>query len=124
MSSKWLQALAQIIRELTQTVIAYLLGKERLKRQQTEDALELQETYEELDEKNKAYRDRGKSGLLERLRGALRNLSSSCPQHPVYTKAEWQQIEQAVTNLSPDSPLIPVMQDYLDLLDKLEVCND
>lgn len=68
MSPKWLQALAQIIRELTQTVIAYLLGKERLKRQQTEDALELQETYEELDEKNKAYRDRGKSGLLERLR--------------------------------------------------------
>ena len=55
MSPKWLQALAQIIRELTQTVIAYLLGKERLKRQQTEDALELQETYEELDEKNKAY---------------------------------------------------------------------
>lgn len=68
MSLKWLQALAQIIRELTQTVIAYLLGKERLKRQQTEDALQLQETYEELDEKNKAYRDRGKSGLLERLR--------------------------------------------------------
>lgn len=67
MSPKWLQALAKIIRELTQTVIAYLLGKERLKRQQTEDALELQETYEELDEKNKAYRDRGKSGLLERL---------------------------------------------------------
>lgn len=68
MSPKWLQALAQIIRELTQTVIAYLLGKERLKRKQTEEALELQETYEELDEKNKAYRDRGKSGLLERLR--------------------------------------------------------
>jgi len=68
MSPKWLQALAQIIRELTQTVIAYLLGKERLKRQQTEDALELQETYEELDEQNKTYRDRGKSGLLERLR--------------------------------------------------------
>jgi len=68
MSPKWLQALAQIIRELTQTVIAYLLGKERVRRQQTENALELQETYEELDEKNKAYRDRGKSGLLERLR--------------------------------------------------------
>ena len=68
MSPKWLQALAQIIRELTQTVMAYLLGKEHLKRKQTEDTLELQETYEELDEKNKAYRDRGKSGLLERLR--------------------------------------------------------
>ena len=68
MSPKWLQALAQIIRELTKTVIAYLLGKERVRRQQTEDALELQETYEELDEKNKAYRDRGKSGLIERLR--------------------------------------------------------
>ena len=68
MSPKWLQALAQIIRELTQTVMAYFLGKERLKRKQAEEALELQETYEELDEKNKAYRDRGKSGLLERLR--------------------------------------------------------
>ena len=68
MSPKWLQALAQIIRELTQTIIAYMLGQERLKRKQTEDALELQETYEELDEKNKTYRDRGRSGLLERLR--------------------------------------------------------
>jgi len=68
MTPKWLQALVQIIRELTQTVIAYMLGQERLKRKQTEDALELQETYEELDEKNQAYRDRGKSGLLERLR--------------------------------------------------------
>ncbi len=68
MTPKWLQALVQIIRELTQTVIAYMLGQERLKRKQTEDTLELQETYEELDEKNKAYRDRGKSGLLERLR--------------------------------------------------------
>ena len=55
---------------------------------------------------------------------SVRNLPSSCPQHPVYTKAEWQRIEQEVTNLPPDSPLIPVMQDYLDLLDKLEVCND
>ena len=68
MTPKWLQALVQIIRELTQTVIAYMLGQERLMRKQTEDTLELQETYEELDEKNKAYRDRGKSGLLERLR--------------------------------------------------------
>lgn len=51
MSPKWLQALVQIIRELTQTLITYLLGKELLKRQQTGDALELQETYEELDEK-------------------------------------------------------------------------
>ena len=68
MSPKWLQALAQIIRELAQTIIAYMLGQERLKRKQTEDALELQETYEELDEKNKTYRDRGRSGLLERLR--------------------------------------------------------
>ena len=33
MSHKWLQALVQITRELAQTVIAYLLGKERLKRQ-------------------------------------------------------------------------------------------
>ena len=68
MTPKWLQALAQIIRELTQTIMAYLLGQERLKRKQAEETLELQETYEELDEKNKAYRDRGKSGLLERLR--------------------------------------------------------
>ena len=68
MIPKWLQALAQIMRELTQTLVAYILGQERLKRKQAEETLELQETYEELDEKNKAYRDRGKFGLLERLR--------------------------------------------------------
>ena len=45
-----------------------MLGKEQLRRKQAEENLELQESYEKLDEQNKSYRDRGKSGLLERLR--------------------------------------------------------
>jgi hypothetical protein len=45
-----------------------MLGKEQLRREQAEENLELQESYEKLDEQNKSYRDRGKSGLLERLR--------------------------------------------------------
>ena len=45
-----------------------MLGKEQLRRKQAEENLELQESDEQLDEPNKSYRDRGKSGLLERLR--------------------------------------------------------
>lgn len=43
-------------------------GGGRLKREQAEENVELHETYEKLDEQNKSYHDRGKSGLLERLR--------------------------------------------------------
>jgi hypothetical protein len=64
----WISAFLQIIREFSQTFIAYMLGRERLKREQAEENVELHETYEKLDEQNKSYRDRGKSGLLERLR--------------------------------------------------------
>lgn len=48
-------------------LLFYLLGKERAQRRQTEEALKLQQTYAKLDEKNKHYRDAGKSGLLKRL---------------------------------------------------------
>jgi len=64
----WLSAFLQIMREFSQTLLAYMLGRERLKREQAEENLELQESYEKLDEQNKSYHDRGKSGLLERLR--------------------------------------------------------
>ena len=64
----WLSALIAAIREFSQTFLAYMLGKEQLRRKQAEENLELQESYEKLDEQNKSYRDRGKSGLLERLR--------------------------------------------------------
>ena len=64
----WLSALNAAIREFSQTFLAYMLGKEQLRRKQAEENLELQESYEKLDEQNKSYRDRGKSGLLERLR--------------------------------------------------------
>ena len=64
----WLSAFLQIMREFSQTLLAYMLGRERLKREQAEENVELHETYEKLDEQNKSYRDRGKSGLLERLR--------------------------------------------------------
>ncbi len=64
----WLSALIAAIREFSQTLLAYMLGRERLKREQAEENVELHETYEKLDEQNKSYHDRGKSGLLERLR--------------------------------------------------------
>ncbi len=64
----WLTALLQALRDLMQPFLAYMLGKEQLRRKQAEENLELQESYEKLDEQNKSYRDRGKSGLLERLR--------------------------------------------------------
>lgn len=64
----WLSALLQALRDLMQPFLAYMLGRERLKREQAEENVELHETYEKLDEQNKFYRDRGKSGLLERLR--------------------------------------------------------
>lgn len=43
-------------------------AKKRLKRQQTADALALQETDEERDAQHKAYHARGKSDSFERLR--------------------------------------------------------
>lgn len=64
----WLSALIAAIREFSQSFLAYMLGRERLRRAQAEENVELHETYEKLDEQNKSYRDRGKSGLLERLR--------------------------------------------------------
>ncbi|QQS16642.1 MAG: hypothetical protein IPK86_04370 [Neisseriales bacterium] len=48
---------------------------------------------------------------------------SSCPAYPHYTQEEWQKIEQSVTELPEQSPLIPTLQDYMDLLDKLEACQ-
>jgi len=69
----WLSVFLQIMREFSQTLLAYMLGGERLKREQAEENLELHETYEKLDEQNKSYHDRGKSGLLERLRKSREN---------------------------------------------------
>lgn len=68
MTPLWISALMQALHDLIQPFLAYMLGRERLKREQAEESLELQESYEKLDEQNKSYRDRGKSGLLERLR--------------------------------------------------------
>ena len=64
----WISAGLQALRDLMQPFLAYMLGKEQLRRKQAEENLELQESYEKMDEQNKSYRDRGKSGLLERLR--------------------------------------------------------
>ena len=64
----WISPLLQALRDLIQPFLGYMLGKEQLRRKQAEENLELQESYEKLDEQNKSYRDRGKSGLLERLR--------------------------------------------------------
>ncbi len=72
----WISALLQALRDLIQPFLAYMLGKEQLRRKQAEENLELQESYEKLDEQNKSYRDRGKSVLLER----LRQISGECRQ--------------------------------------------
>lgn len=65
MTPLWISTLLQALRDLIETALAYMLGKEQWKRRQAEENLELQESYEKLDEQNKSYRDRGKSGLLE-----------------------------------------------------------
>ena len=49
---------------------------------------------------------------------------NSCPAFPHYTQEEWQKIEQSVTELPEQSSLIPALQDYMDLLDKLEECQN
>lgn len=49
--------------------------------------------------------------------------TSNCPEAPHYTAQEWQKIEESVAELPEQSPLIPVLQDYMDLLDKLKVCE-
>jgi hypothetical protein len=48
---------------------------------------------------------------------------SSCPAYPHYTQEEWRKIEQSVAELPEQSPLIHALQDYMDLLDKLEACQ-
>jgi uncharacterized protein YceK len=49
---------------------------------------------------------------------------SSCPAYPHYTQEEWQKIEKSVAELPEHSPLIPALQDYMDLLDKLKMCRN
>lgn len=49
--------------------------------------------------------------------------TSNCPAAPNYTAQEWQRIEELVAELPEQSPLIPVLQDYMDLLDKLKICK-
>jgi hypothetical protein len=48
---------------------------------------------------------------------------SNCPTAPHYSAQEWQKIEESVAALPEQSPLIPVLQDYMDLLDKLKIAN-
>ena len=56
------------IQSILSFLCAFFLGQERTKRKAVEKNLELREKYEEIDNKNKTYHDRGKSGLLDRLR--------------------------------------------------------
>lgn len=67
-SNNWLPILLAFLRESIQTILAALLSRERLKRQQAEQALKTEQAREQINEENKQYRDRGKRGLLERLR--------------------------------------------------------
>jgi ATPase subunit of ABC transporter with duplicated ATPase domains len=47
--------------------------------------------------------------------------TSNCTEAPHYSSQEWQKIEESVAELPEKSSLIPVLQDYMDLLDKLKV---
>jgi hypothetical protein len=49
--------------------------------------------------------------------------TSNCPTAPHYSAQEWQKIEESVAELPEQSPLVPVLQDYMDLLDKLKLCH-
>jgi len=49
--------------------------------------------------------------------------TNNCPEAPHYTAQEWHKIEQSVAELPEQSPLIHVLQDYMDLLDKLKIAN-
>jgi hypothetical protein len=49
--------------------------------------------------------------------------TSNCPEAPHYSSQEWQKIEESVAELPEQSPLISVLQDYMDLLDKLKIAN-
>lgn len=73
MIALFISGLLQVVRDLMQPFLAYMLGKEQVRRELEEENLELEESYEKQDEQNKAYRDRGKSGLLERLRKSRDN---------------------------------------------------
>jgi hypothetical protein len=60
----------------------------------------------------------------------FRGISSKCLDlgdganaYPHYTQEEWRKIEQSVAELPEQSPLIHALQDYMDLLDKLEACQ-
>lgn len=48
---------------------------------------------------------------------------SLCPNYNHYSKSQWAEIEKAVLKLPAGSPIIPVLEDYLDLLDKLKICD-
>jgi hypothetical protein len=45
----------------------------------------------------------------------------NCPAQRTYTDAEWRNLEKAVDALPDNSPLIPVLQDYLDYRDECAV---
>jgi hypothetical protein len=50
--------------------------------------------------------------------------SSICVRNkPQIFEEEWHKIEQSATELPEQSPMIPALQDYMDLLDKLKVCE-
>ena len=47
----------------------------------------------------------------------------SCPQAVIYSSDRWREIEKEVSALPEKSSLIPVLNDYIDLIEKLQVCN-
>ncbi len=72
LSNGWFVLLA-FWRETLQTLLAALWGRERLKRQQAERALKREHHREQIRQTSVRYHDRGKRGLLERLRRRQRS---------------------------------------------------
>ena len=93
-----------------------MLGKEQLRRKQSEKNLELQQSYEKLDEQNKSYRDGGSLICLSGCANLGRMPTSNCSEASHYTAQKWQKIEESLEVLPKQSQLVPVLQDYMDLL--------
>jgi hypothetical protein len=68
MIPSWLSAFFSSISNFIANIFAYIAGKKDAESDQIKKNLEIQKTYEKIDEQNMQYHDEGKSGLLDRVR--------------------------------------------------------
>jgi hypothetical protein len=50
-------------------------------------------------------------------------IPNRCPAYHQYSKEEIKKLESAVSALPEKSPIIPALNEYFDLIDKLKACN-